>query len=250
MKKIGLALGGGGSRGFAHLGAIKALEEKGIKPNVFSGTSAGSIVAALLAAQKTTEEIMQIMKDLKLTDIAKITLPIHGFTTLDNLKIILDKALEGKHFSHLEYPLFISVSNLNTGNVEYMNTGNIAKAVQASSSIPIIFSPVEINGQLYADGGLLDNVPIQPLINFCDKIIAIDIMPIKKTEKMDSISDIINRILQMSVSMQQDKKEYCDLLIKLDELSDYNIFDLTHNQMIFELGYNYVKNLDTACMNM
>jgi len=250
MKKIGLALGGGGSRGFAHLGAIKALEEKGIKPNVFSGTSAGSIVAALLAAQKTTEEIMQIMKDLKLTDIAKITLPIHGFTTLDNLKVILDEALEGKRFSHLEYPLFICVSNLNTGNVEYMNTGNIAKAVQASSSIPILFSPVEINGQLYADGGLLDNVPIQPLINFCDKIIAIDIMPIKKTEKMDSISDIINRILQMSVSMQQDKNEHCDLLIKLDELSDYNIFDLTHNQMIFELGYNYVKNMDTSCMNM
>lgn len=156
----------GGSRGFAHLGAIKALEERGIKPNVFSGTSAGSIVAALLAAQKKTpDEIMEIMKDKKISDASKITLPVHGFATLDKFGMELDEILRGKDFADLKHELYICASNLNTGKAEYINSGNGAKAVQASSSIPILFSPVEINGQLYVDGGLLDNVPGQPLFS-------------------------------------------------------------------------------------
>ena len=250
MKNIGLALGGGGSRGFAHLGALKALEEKGINPNIFSGTSAGSIVAALLAAQKTPDEILEIMKDIKLSDASKITTPVNGFASLDNLGKKLDEILEGKNFSDLEHQLFICASNLNTGKVEYINTGNVAKAVQASSSIPILFTPVELNGQQYVDGGLFDNVPVQPLIDLCDQIIAIDIMPIKELEKVDGISELIVRIFQMSVGMQQDKKEHCDVLIKVDELSDYNILDTSQNKKIFEIGYNYVKDMETTNIMM
>ena len=246
MKKIGLALGGGGSRGFAHLGAIKALKEKGIKPNVFSGTSAGSIVAALLAAQKTPDEIMEIIKDIKISDASKITLPAHGFATLDKFGMELDEILEGKDFADLKHELYICASNLNTGKAEYINSGNVAKAVQASSSIPILFSPVEINGQLYVDGGLLDNVPVQPLIDPCDQIIAIDISPVKELDKVDGLSEIIIRIFQMSVGMQLDKKEDCDILIRLKELSDYNILDTTQNQKIYEIGYHYVKNMKIA----
>lgn len=249
MKKIGLALGGGGSRGFAHVGAIKALEETGIKPNIFSGTSAGSIVAALLAAQRTPDEIMEIMKDFKMSNASKITLLVDGFATLDKLGTKIDEILEGKAFSDLKHELYICASNLNTGTVEYINSGNVAKAVQASCSIPILFSPVEINGDLYVDGGVLDNVPVQPLIDQCEKIIAIDIMPMKELEKIDGISEILIRMFQMSVGMQLDKKEYCDILIKLGGLSDYNILDTSQNEKIFEIGYNYVKNLNLADIN-
>ena len=121
-KKIGIALGGGGSRGFAHLGAIKALEEKGIYPDVFSGTSAGAIAASLLAAKKKPDEIFEFMKDIKLTDATNITLPINGFASLDNLREMLDEILEGKSFSDLEHKLFVCVSNLNTGGVEYLDS--------------------------------------------------------------------------------------------------------------------------------
>lgn len=246
MKKIGLALGGGGSRGFAHLGAIKALEEKGIKPNVFSGTSAGSIVAALLAIEKTPDEIMDIMKDIKILDASQITLPVDGFASLHKLGTKLDEILDGKDFSDLKHKLYICASNLNTGKVEYICNGNVAKAIQASSSIPIIFTPVEINDQLYVDGGLLDNVPIMPLIEECEHIIAIDIMPVKTVEKVDGISEIIVRMFQMGVAMQSDEKEHCDVLIKLEELSEFNILDTNHNQEIFDIGYNYVKNMDIS----
>lgn len=248
MKKLGLALGGGGTRGFAHLGVIKALEEKGIRPDVFSGTSAGAIVGALLAAEKTPDEIMEIMKDIKITDAAKIKFPMNGFATLDNLGSHLNKLLEGKTFSDLEYPLNVSVSNLNTGKVEYINRGNVAKAVQASSSIPLLFSPVSINGQFYIDGGLLDNVPVKPLIDQCDQIIAVDIMPIKELERIEGITEIISQIFHMSVSMQPDKEENCDIVIKLEELSEYHILDTSQNEKIFDIGYNYVKKLDLTCL--
>lgn len=249
MNKIGLALGGGGSRGFAHLGAIKALQERGIKPNVFSGTSSGSIVAALLAAQKTPDEIMEIMKDLKMTDVSNISLPVNGFASLHKLGEKLDKLLNGKVFSDLEYQLYICATNINIGRVEYIHSGNIAQAVQASSSIPILFSPVEINGQLYVDGGLLDNVPVKPLLDQCEQIIAIDIMPLKEVENVNGISDIITRIFQISIGMQQDKKDQCDLLIKLEELSNYNFMDMRENQKIFDIGYNYVYSMDTLGLN-
>lgn len=232
MGKIGLALGGGGIRGFAHLGAIKALEEKGIQADVFSGTSAGAIVAALLAADISPSDCMEILKDLTITDASKLTLPINGFATLEKLRDKLNEVLENKTFDDLNHKLYLCASNLYTGKVTYFQSGNIAKIVQASSSIPGLFAPVDIDGQLYIDGGVLDNVPVKPLIDTCDKIIAIDIMPIKEVNDISGLSDVFMRIFQMSVAMQEDVKDHCDLLIKLDDLADYNILDASDSQKI------------------
>lgn len=244
MKKVGVALGGGGTRGFAHLGVLKALREKGIVPEIFSGTSAGAIVAALLAAKINPDTIMETIEDINIADAAKINLNSKGLANLENLKNLVDEILEGKNFSDLEVPLYICVSNLNTGKVEYFNSGNVAMAVQASASIPILFSPVEINEQLYVDGGLLDNVPVKPLINQCERIIAIDIMPTQEMETIDGIADMIIQVLQMNVSMQKEKKEDCDLLINVEGLSEYTILNTNSNEKIFEIGYNYTKNLE------
>lgn len=243
MNKIGLALGGGGTRGFAHLGAIKALEEKGVKPEMFSGTSAGAIVAGLMAAQKTPDEIMGFLKDVRLMDAAKITLPVSGFASLENLEKKLDEILEHRTFADLKYPLYICVSNLNTGRVEYINSGNVAKAIQASASIPILFTPVTINENQYVDGGVLDNVPVTPLIDKCDKLIAIDINPVKEIAKVDGFAEVITQILQMTVGMQQDKEQHCDVLIRLKELGDYHILDTSNNEKIYEIGYKHVKEM-------
>jgi NTE family protein len=244
MKKLGIALGGGGTRGFAHLGVLKALREKGIEPEIFSGTSAGAIVAALLAAKINPDTIMETMNEINITDAAKLNLDKRGLASLENLKNLMDEILKGKNFSDLAFPLYLCVSNLNTGKVEYMNSGNVAVAVQASASIPILFSPVEINGQLYVDGGLLDNVPVKPLINQCERIIAVDIMPVQEMKTIDGISDMIIQVLQMNVSMQNENKEDCDLLINVEGLSEYTLLDTNNNEKIFEIGYNYAKNLE------
>jgi NTE family protein len=244
-KKIGIALGGGGTRGFAHLGVLKALEEAGIKPNVFSGTSAGAIVGSLLAAGKESDEVFELMKKNKLTDFAKIKLPINGFMSLENMGKKLGKMLPGENFKDLKYPFFAAATNLYTGKIEYISEGNLVQAVQASSSIPIIFSPVEINGYLYVDGGLLDNVPIKPLEEKCDKIIAVEIMPIEEVKEVDKMSEVAERIFHISVkSLNEEKLKNCDLCVRVGGLEGYNILDSSHADEVYEIGYKHAKNLD------
>jgi len=245
-KKIGIALGGGGSRGFAHIGVLKALEEEGIYPDIISGTSAGSIVGSFLADGKTPDEIMEIMREIELTDVAKIGLPKKGFASLDNLRKKLKENLSATQFSELQKPLYLGLSNLLSGEIDYISEGDVTKAVQGSSSIPIIFSPVEINDQIYVDGGMLDNVPVKPLIDQCDLIIAVDIMPIEKIEAIDDVKDVITRVFQMGVSMQSYSRDSCDLIIEIEALAKYNILDTSHNEEIYKLGYDYVKNLDLS----
>lgn len=245
-KKIGIALGGGGSRGFAHIGVLKALEEEGIKPDIISGTSAGAIVGSFLADGKTPDEIMELMGAIQLSDVAKIGLPKKGFASLENLRKRLKKNLIATEFSELKKPLYVGVSNLLTGEIEYINEGDISKAVQGSSCIPIIFSPVVINDQVYVDGGLLDNVPVKPLIDQCDIIIAVDIMPVEQINAIDDVKDVITRVFQMSTSMQHYSRDSCDLIIELEAVSEYNILDTSHNKEIYKVGYDYVKNLDLS----
>lgn len=137
-KKIGLALGGGGTRGYAHVGVLQALEEANVKVDVISGTSAGSIVGSLLASGFKASEILSIMKETKFIDIIKVALPVDGFLSLAHLKRELAEYVP-ETFDQLEIPFFVTVTNLLSGDVEYLSEGNVTSAVQASSSIPILF---------------------------------------------------------------------------------------------------------------
>jgi NTE family protein len=242
---VGIALGGGGSRGFAHLGVIKALAEKGIQPEVFAGTSSGAIVGALLAAGKSADEIFAMMKQSKITDYINIKVPNNGFLALDQLKEQLDVFLDGASFAQLPWPLFVTVANLLTGEAEYLAKGNVATAVQASASIPVLFSPVTINDQLFVDGGLLDNVPVKPLIGQCEKVIAVDVLPVEKVKAVNGMQEIIARTFQMSVGcFLAERQKQCSLIIRLEELAGYNIFDTEKAEEMFEIGYCHVKKLD------
>lgn len=243
--KIGIALGGGGARGFAHLGVLKALEEKGIEADIISGVSAGSIVGVFIAAGMKADRIMQLMKENKFTDYAKINLPVNGLLSLDNLKANLDKYLTADKFSELELPFYVAVSNLYTGKVEYINQGDLIPVIQASASIPVLFSPVEIAGNLYVDGGLLDNLAIKPLKKSCDKIIAINIMPIERIDQVNNLVDVAIRTFQLSVSgRNREVKNEVDLYIEPEGLEEYHILDTKHADKLFELGYNYAKKIE------
>ena len=245
MRHVGIAFGGGGSRGFAHLGVIKALGEKGIHPEVFAGTSSGAIVGALLAEGKSADEIFAMMKQSKITDYININVPHNGFLALDQLREQLDGFLGGASFDQLRRSLFVTVANLLTGEAEYLAAGNVAKAVQASASIPILFSPVEINDQLFVDGGLLDNVPVKPLLGQCEKIIAVDVLPVEKVNAVHGLQETIARTFQMSVGrFVEERQKMCSLIIRLEELAGYNIFDTSRAEEMFEIGYCHVKKLD------
>ncbi|MGM0502587.1 MAG: patatin-like phospholipase family protein [Bacillota bacterium] len=240
---IGIALGGGGARGFVHLGVLAALAEQGITPDVISGVSAGSIVGVFIAAGMKPKEVMKLMKKNKFTDYAKVNIPTKGLLNLDNLKQNLEQHLTAKKFSDLELPFYVAISNLHSGEVEYKNKGELIPVIQASSSIPVLFAPVEIEGQLYVDGGLLDNMAIAPLKEKCDKLIVVNIMPIKEKEEIDNLIDIAIRTFELSVIGDKiDVKNECDLYIQPEGVEEYNFLESEHVDELFALGYEYVKD--------
>ena len=237
--KTGLVLSGGGTRGFAHLGVIAALFENGIKPDVISGTSAGAIAGAFIAAGKTPTEIRDILKKDSFFKYTKLQLPKDGLMKLTGLKELFHKEIRVKNLEELGIPIFISISNLNSGEVEYRSAGKLDETVLASSSIPILFAPVNIDGKLFVDGGLLDNVPIEPIKHDCEQIIVSNISPIKPKEKIKNLIEIATRSFYMSVnSNMKQVRKYATIYIEPDGIDTYEILSRTNADELYELGYN------------
>lgn len=243
--KIGIALSGGGVKGFAHLGVLKALEEKGIEADILAGISAGAIVGSFIAAGKKPAEVMELINESDFFDFAKLGIPDRGLFTLDNMTENLEKSLGVKTFEELKIPFYIGVANIEKARMEYFNQGELIKIIQASSSIPVLFSPVEINGQLYVDGGLFENLPVNPLIGKCDKLIAVNVMPVNLNEKLENISDIAIRTFQLKTGINTEElKGKADIFIEPTGVEKYNILNTKCSQELFDLGYNYCKDLD------
>ena len=240
--KTGLVLSGGGTRGFAHLGVIAALHEKGIQPDVISGVSAGAIVGAFIAGGKSPEEILSTFKKGWFFKYTKLNIPINGLLKLDGLKEIIQKEIRVKNIEELEIPFYVGVSNLNTGEAEYKNSGPLDVTVLASSSIPILFAPVELDGNTYVDGGLMDNIPIQPLKNQCENIIVSNINPINPQPKVKNLVQIATRTFYMSVNANlKEVRKHASVFIEHEGINNYDILLRTHADELFELGYNSTK---------
>ena len=243
--KIGIALSGGGVKGFAHLGVLKALEEKGIEADVLAGISAGAIVGAFIAAGKKPKEVMDLINENDFFYFAKLGIPDRGFFTLGNMTENLEKSLGVKTFEELKIPFYVGAANIEKARMEYFSSGELVKIIQASSSIPVLFSPVEINGDLYVDGGLFENLPVNPLLNQCDKLIAVNVMPVNLEEKLESITDMAVRTFQLKTSGNaMELREKADIYIEPTGIEKYNILNTKYSQELYDLGYNYCKNLE------
>jgi NTE family protein len=241
--KTGLVLSGGGTRGFAHLGVIAALNEREIYPEVISGASAGAIVGAFIAGQKSPEEVMKIFKKGWFFQYTKLNLPVNGLLKLDGLREIIEKEVEYKNIEDLPVPFYVAVANMNKGAAEYKNSGTLGKTVLASSSIPVLFAPVEIDGQFYVDGGLMDNIPIEPIKNDCEQIIVVNIAPLNPREKFKNLIQIASRTFYMSVNANMNLvHKYATVFIEPEGIDQYDILSRSHADELFELGYNSVKS--------
>ena len=161
---IGLALGAGAARGFAHVGVIKALESQGIRPDVVVGSSAGSVIAALLASGATGNEINRLALNLDEATIADWGLPFVGrFGGLikgDALQNMVNREVQNKTIEQMHVPLGIVATDLQSGKGILFRSGNTGLAVRASCSVPGVFQPAVISGKEYVDGGLVAPVPV------------------------------------------------------------------------------------------
>lgn len=242
--RIGLALSGGGARGIAHIGVLKALEEAGIEPDVLSGTSAGSIVGALYADGQSIDKMLQFVKDSHLSGLLKLGIPSAGLTKLTYLKERLTAYIETDRFEALKKPLHVAVTNLNTGEFEIKNSGPLFDVIMASSSIPLVFKPVELEDQVYLDGGLLNNLPVSPLLPHCDFIIGINVVPHVKisNKSVQSLFGIATRCFELSIQANSRPEiALCDYVIEPKKLNDYHHFQISKYLELFEIGYEEAK---------
>ena len=160
--KTGLVLSGGGARGMAHIGALDALGRNNWEIDIISGVSAGAIIGSLYAAGHSPSAILELMKEKNIFDYTSLKPGSGGLLSLSGMKKLLKDNLPGR-FEDLKIPLVVAVTNLNKGRIEYIREGDPAEAVVASASIPVLFAPQPFNGQLYADGGVFDNLPASPI---------------------------------------------------------------------------------------
>jgi len=176
--RIGLALGGGAARGFAHVGVIQVLEEAGLRPDLVVGTSAGSLVAALYASGRSGPQLQQVAEGMEEAAFTDWTLPIfsRGMLRGDALARYVNAQVGGKLIEQMAVPLGIVATDLNSGLGMLFQRGDTGMAVRASSAVPALFLPVKIGSREYVDGGLVSPVPVRYARQMgAELVIAVDI---------------------------------------------------------------------------
>jgi NTE family protein len=237
---IGISFSGGGTRATAHIGVIAALQEYGITADFVAGTSGGAIVGVMYAAGLSTKQMLDFMEQGKLSKLLHPSLPSRGLTRLDFLGKLLDQYIAKDSFESLDIPLTVVASNLNTGRRAFLSSGSLYPAIMASCAIPLVFRPIEINQQLYVDGGIFDNMPVAPLQVHCDVIIGINLIPIVPLEnqKLDSVFSISMRSFDMIVAHNSHLNfPLCDIVIEPRQMHEYGIFDFSATKKLFSIGY-------------
>ena len=242
----GMVLSGGGARGFAHIGVLKALNEEGIFPDVLAGTSAGAIVGVFYADGFLPDEIMSIMQSRHWLDYMRPSVSKTGLLNISGLQKILKENLRAKTYDELKIKFFATATDYNNGKAVYFSKGDLVKTVIASASIPVLFKPVTIDGTTYFDGGVLDNLPIAPLENKCRVIIGSYVNPTGPEKNFKNLIQIAERTFHLNQSRELiTKASKFDLLIEPLELEKYPVLDPEKSEKIFKIGYQTTKNLLT-----
>jgi NTE family protein len=244
MVKKFFVLSGGGCRGFAHLGAVKALQEQGIYPSEISGTSAGAIAGAFLANGFSSDEIKEMfIGSLKLSMLSWNGFKM-GLVSMKKIRIFLEKNLRCKKFEDLPIPFYAAATNFADGSQHIFHKGNIIDAIIASSSIPVLFPPVLIHGIPFVDGGLSNNLPIEPFRNNKKKAVCIYVNPIKKFKPGESVFEVMDRAIHLSFREKVNLSAAgCFLFIEPKKLNEYGMFDFNKIEEIFEIGYGFTRKM-------
>ncbi len=239
IPKLGLALGGGAARGFAHIGVIQVLEENGIKPDLVVGTSAGSLVAAFYASGKTGAQLQWLADTMDESQLTDWTIPFmsRGMLRGEALGRYVNSQLNGAKIEDLKMPLGIVATDLQTGDSILFRRGDIATAVRASSAVPSVFEPVRIGNKDYVDGGLVSPVPVRSARQMgADIVIAVDISSRPEDAKT---SDMLKVLLQtfsiMGKSISQLEMSQAEVVVR-PALPDVGSAEFTARQKSIEAG--------------
>ena len=242
--KIGLALSGGGARGIAHIGAVKALMERGIKPDIISGTSSGAFVGAMLAHGYSPDEIIEMILKTSFYPYLRLGFGVSGLLQMNRLETVLRKYIPENTFESLQIPLVVTATDIVSGSEIQFRSGELAIPVLASCCIPGIFSPIRFKGHELVDGGVLNNLPVEPIMQEVDFLIGIHCNPFTLDKPLKRTTEIVYRSLILAMhSKTKERFGKCDLLIEPAELSRFSIFDFRKAGQLFDVGYAYTRRV-------
>ena len=237
---IGLALSGGGFRGIAHIGVIKALEEHQISPYYIAGTSAGAIVGALYAHGKNAQEILDFFKSVDIFSFNNFTMYKPGFIDTEKLYDSFKEILGTDNFSVLKKRLFITATNILEGTLQIFSEGELIRPILASAAFPAVFTPIQIGEDHYIDGGTLNNFPVDLISDYCEKIIGVYVNPFEKMSIHDlkHSYNVLERAYKIRSAYDSISKfKDCDLIICPKELKKVGTFSVKDMDAVFDLGY-------------
>jgi len=235
--KVGLALGGGAARGFAHIGVIQVLEEAGIRPDLVVGTSAGSLVAALYAAGRNGTELAALALAMDESAITDWAFPGRGVIRGDALARYVREHTGGRTLEQMRLPLGIVATDLASGHAILFQRGDAGLAVRASSAVPAVFQPVAINGREYVDGGLVSPVPVRFARQMgAEIVVAVDI---SSAPEGNATGDAIRMLLQtfaiMGRSISQLELRDADIVLR-PTLAGVGSADFTARRRAIDAG--------------
>lgn len=239
-QRVGLALGGGAARGIAHIGVLQVLEKHNVPVDCIAGTSAGAIVGGLYAAGLTPDAMENLMRELSWMEIASFALPKLGLLNFDRIASWIEECLGDlpNSFERLRIPFAAVAADIVTGELVAINSGRLAHALQASSSVPGIFTPTQFNSRLLVDGGILNNLPVTITRRLgADYVIAVDLLPPGTVggKKPDNVMELTVTAIYMLMRSTHNEGSLADRVI-LPQIGHINLADLSKVDELLQAG--------------
>jgi NTE family protein len=240
--QLGLALSGGGARGISHLGVLAALDELEMPVAQLSGVSSGGIAAVFYAAGMAPREVLQLLQSTNMVRLTRPAFSRFGLLYLDPVQQLLAKHLgPDVTFADLNIPVTLAATDLMAGETVYFNEGPLLMPLLASSAVPIVYRAVEYQGRQLVDGGLLNNLPVEPLLGQPDvRVVGVHCNPINPEAPISSFRGLIERTLQLAIGANTAaRKAQCHLLLEPPELCRYRPLSYRQAAELFDIGYRY-----------
>lgn len=239
---IGLVLSGGGARAISHLGMIKALEEEGVQFSSVSGVSAGALAGAFYCAGYDPVSVCDILVKTKFLNTFRPAFNWRSLLNIQRAALELSKYFPDDSFEALDKPLYVTTTDIRKGKVKVYKKGKLIAPLLASCSIPVVFDPIKIGSRILVDGGILDNLPIDPIKKKSDRIVAMYCNPIDRDYTIGNWKDLMERtFLLTATTLAYTKKKKCDVFLEPPGISKYLVFDFKKVKEIYQYGYRYAK---------
>lgn len=237
----------------AHIGVIKAMREFGIEATVVAGSSVGALVGALYAADRTIEDMLHFFKETPLFKYNYFAVAKAGFINTERFISAFQHYFPDDRFAALKKGLFVVATNLELGEEVFIHEGELIRALLASAALPPVFSPIEYNGALHADGGIMNNFPSEPVMGKVDYIIGSNVSLVSKVDKkhLTNSFQLTGRVTGLMIyAINREKINTCDLIIEPKELEHIGILDRRGIEKAYAIGYETaVRKLSEVYMN-